>query len=171
MSAGATHARPVSWSARRSLLTLGGAVLLCFAAGQIGGVVTRPNLAPWYESLQKPFFNPPNLAFPIAWSLLYAMMAVSLWRVLMLSEGEPRRRAAFAFGVQLVLNVGWSFAFFAAQSPLLGLIEIVGMIAAIVWTILRFRPIDRIAAWLLAPYLVWVLYATALNVSILVLNS
>jgi tryptophan-rich sensory protein len=163
--------RQLSWIASGSLLKLAGATLVCFVAVQLGSVATRPNLAPWYEGLEKPFFNPPNLAFPIAWSLLFALMAIALWRVLVVGSGEPKRRALIAFGVQLALNIGWSFAFFAARSPALGLLDIVLLLAAIGWTILRFRAVDAVAAWLLAPYLAWVVYAFALNAAILFLNA
>lgn len=78
------------WLSLRSLAVLVGALVVCFGAGQLGAVATYPNLSPWYESLQKPWFNPPNLAFPIAWSFLFALMAVAVWRVAMLSEGAAR---------------------------------------------------------------------------------
>jgi tryptophan-rich sensory protein len=163
--------RQPSWVAPGSLLKLGGAVVVCFVAVQLGSAATRPNISPWYEGLAKPFFTPPNLAFPIAWTLLFALLAIALWRVLVLGSGEAKRQALVAFGVQLAFNIGWSFAFFASHSPLLGLVDIVLLVVAIVWTILRFRAIDAVAAWLLAPYLAWVLYACALNAAILFLNA
>ncbi|WP_020181123.1 TspO/MBR family protein [Methylopila sp. M107] len=165
----ANPASPQLLSAR-SLAVLVGATALCFAAAALGSLATTPNLSPWYEGLAKPAFNPPNAAFPIAWTILFALMAVSLWRVVMLSEGASRRGALIAFAVQLVLNIGWSFAFFAARSPLLGLIEIGLLLAAIAWTIARFRAIDGLAAALLWPYLAWVGFAAVLNAAILALN-
>jgi translocator protein len=162
--------RPL-WLSLRSLLILGGALALCFGAGQLGALATGPNLAPWYASLEKPWFNPPNLAFPVAWSILYALMAVALWRIVMLSDGPARRGAVLAFMVQLALNVLWSFLFFGARSPLLGLIEIVPFFVAIVWTVARFRPIDGLAAALLYPYVAWVAFAGVLNAAILHLNG
>jgi translocator protein len=74
------------------------------------------------------------------------------------------------FFVQLALNIGWSFAFFGAQSPLLGLVVIGLLIAAIIWTMIAFWPISGLAALLLAPYLAWVLFATVLNAAIYRLN-
>ncbi|GLK66500.1 TspO/MBR family protein [Hansschlegelia plantiphila] len=171
ISAMTTLAGRQPWLSLRSLLVLLCALAVCFGAAQLGAAATYPNLAPWYEGLAKPPFNPPNAAFPIAWSILFALMAVSLWRVVILGEGTARRRALIAFAVQLAFNIGWSFAFFAARSPLLGLIEIGPFLAAIAWTIGRFRPIDGIAAALLYPYLAWVTFAALLNASILVLNG
>lgn len=166
-----TAAASPRWISTRSLLVLGAALVLCFGAGQLGAVATYPNLAPWYESLNKPFFNPPNLAFPIAWSIMFALMAIALWRVVMLGQGEERRGALVAFAAQLVLNVGWSFAFFGAQSPAFGLVVVTGMLIAIAWTIVRFRRIDGAAAALLVPYIAWVAFAAVLNAAILILNS
>lgn len=159
------------WLSPKSLGVLALALAVCFGAGQLGAVATYPNLAPWYEGLAKPWFNPPNLAFPIAWSILFALMAVALWRVVMLSEEASRRRALIAFAVQLAFNVGWSFAFFGAQSPLLGLIEIAPFFVSILWTIRTFRPIDGVAAALLYPYAAWVAFAAVLNAAILYLNG
>lgn len=158
------------WTSARSLLLLGAAFVLCFGAGQLGAAATHPNLAPWYASLNKPWFNPPNLAFPIAWSILFFLMAIALWRVILLGAGEARRLALIAFAVQLVLNVAWSFAFFGANSPALGLVVVTAMLVAIAWTIARFRRIDGAAAALLIPYLAWVAFAAVLNAAVLLLN-
>ena len=74
------------------------------------------------------------------------------------------------FGVQLLLNGAWSFAFFGARSPGLGLIVIVVLWGALAWTTERFFRVRTAAGWLLVPYLLWVTYAGALNLSIWVLN-
>lgn len=167
-----TRATPLyPWLSPRSLGILAFALALCFGAGQLGAVATYPNLSPWYEGLAKPWFNPPNIAFPIAWSILFALMAIALWRAVMLSDGPVRRGAIVAFLVQLAFNIAWSFCFFAAQSPLLGMIEVVPFWFAILWTIRRFQPIDGLAAAMLWPYLAWVGFAAALNAAILTLNG
>ena len=162
--------RRTSWTSPHSLLTLAGAGAFCFVASAIGGAATRPNLAPWYESLEKPWFNPPNLAFPIAWTILFALMAVALWRVLIVGEGAARRAALVAFTVQLALNVAWSLTFFGAQSPGAGLAVVVAMFLAIAWTIRRFVAVDGVAARLLYPYLAWVAFAAVLNAAIVILD-
>jgi tryptophan-rich sensory protein len=135
-------------------------------------LVTQPNIPTWYAGLQKPGFTPPNWAFPVAWTLLYAMMAYALWRILSLPKDRPGRSAAITlFFVQLALNGLWSFAFFGGQSPLAGLIVIAALIAAIVATIRAFRKLDRTAAFLLVPYLAWVAYAALLNGTIWRMNG
>lgn len=162
---------------RRPALALAGFVLLCLIAGGLGSIATTPNIAGWYEGLAKPWFTPPNAAFPIVWTLLYVLMAVSAWLVWRGRVTSPDIAAAqesmwmlVPFYVQLVLNVGWSFAFFAGHSPYGGLVVITPLIAVIVWTIASFWQVSKPAAVLLAPYLVWVGFASLLNAAINTLN-
>ncbi|WP_134500519.1 TspO/MBR family protein [Microvirga pakistanensis] len=148
------------------------AVLPVVAVAVAGSLVTEPSIPTWYAGLEKPDFTPPNWAFPVAWTLLYALMAVALWRILSLPAHRPGRSGAImAFFVQLALNCLWSFAFFGAHSLVAGLIVILALIVAILATIRAFWPLDRLAALLLVPYLAWVLFATALNGAIWQLNG
>lgn len=149
---------------------LAGFVALCLFAGYLGSVATTPNIEGWYRTLEKPFWTPPDAAFPIVWTILYCVMAVAAW--LVARSGHSRRRPALiAFFIQLLLNVSWSWAFFGLHSPALGMLVIVALIAAIVWTMRRFAQVDRVAAALLTPYLAWVAYASTLNAAILALNA
>lgn len=148
------------------------AVLPILVVAVSASLVTQPNIPGWYASLQKPSFTPPNWAFPVAWTILYAMMAYALWRILSLPKDLPGRGAAIAaFFVQLLLNGLWSFAFFGAQSPVAGLVVIAALIVAILATIAMFWRLDRAAALLLVPYLAWVAYASVLNGTIWRLNG
>lgn len=153
-----------------SINRLIGCLLLCFAAAAIGSVVTLPAIGGWYRDLAKPDFNPPDWLFGPVWTLLYAMMAVALWRVIGLASGQRRRAAVLAFALQLLLNVAWSLVFFGAHSIGGGLATIILLWLAILATILRFSPIDSLAGWLLAPYLLWVSFAALLNLALLILN-
>jgi tryptophan-rich sensory protein len=147
-------------------------VAICFVAAGLGSLATLPSIPTWYAGLEKPFFTPPNEIFGPVWTVLYALMAVAGWLAWRADAIEPDRRAALiAFGVQLVLNVAWSFAFFGMQSPLAGLGVIVLLLAAILWTIATFRLVSKLAAALMLPYLAWVAFATALNAGIYVLNG
>jgi benzodiazapine receptor len=164
-TAAGSHAMP---RLPRFLVSVLPVVLVAVSAS----LVTQPNIPTWYAGLQKPGFTPPNWAFPVAWTLLYAMMAYALWRILSLPKDRPGRSAAITlFFVQLALNGLWSFAFFGGQSPLAGLIVIAALIAAIVATIRAFRKLDRTAAFLLVPYLAWVAYAALLNGTIWRMNG
>jgi len=148
------------------------AVLPVAAVSVAGGLVTRPSIPTWYAALAKPDFTPPNWLFAPVWTTLYALMAYAAWRILSRPGDQPRRAAAVtAFFVQLGLNCLWSFAFFGARSPTMGLIVIAALIVAIAATIRAFRRLDRTAALLLVPYLAWVAYAAALNGAILHLNG
>jgi translocator protein len=91
------------------------AVVAVTAASGIGQLATYPNLAPWYSSLAKPAFNPPNWIFAPVWTTLYVLMAVAAWRILRVPSGQPGRGTALLlFFVQLVLNAAWSWMFFGA---------------------------------------------------------
>jgi len=148
------------------------AVVPVVAVAVSASLVTQPNIPAWYAGLQKPGFTPPNWAFPVAWTLLYTLMAYALWRILALPENRPGRGAAIvAFFVQLVLNGLWSFAFFGGRSPIAGLVVIAALIVAIIATIRIFWRLDRTTALLLVPYLAWVAYATLLNGTIWRLNG
>ena len=146
-------------------------VALCQAAGIIGSLFTTPAINSWYASLRKPAFAPPNWVFAPVWTTLYLLMGISLFIVWNIGlEKNSVRKSIVVFGIQLLLNVFWSYLFFGLKSPLLGLVEIVVMWLTILSTILVFFRISKKAAVLLIPYLMWVSVASYLNYSILVLN-
>lgn len=152
-----------------SFLRLVIAVTLCLAVGAIGSLATTPKIPTWYVSLAKPGWTPPDAAFPIVWTLLYVLMAVALWRLWQL-HAPARRTAIVLWLLQLALNALWSQVFFGMESIGGALVVIILLWIAILATIRACARIDRIAAWLLAPYLLWVSYASALNAAILVMN-
>lgn len=155
----------------RSAAMLLGLLIACLVAGGLGSWATMPNIETWYEGLQKPAFTPPNWVFAPAWTTLYIMMAVAAWLAWRADPGSQEARGALtAFFVQLVLNAAWSWAFFGLHSPAFGLVVILALIAAIVWTMRRFFLLSPAATALMVPYLLWVLFATALNGAIVALN-
>jgi benzodiazapine receptor len=145
-------------------------VVAVIAASVLGQLATFPNLTPWFAGLVKPSFNPPNWVFGPVWTTLYALMAFAAWRILRLPPSPARRTALFLFFVQLALNVAWSWMFFAAQSPLLGLVNVVPQFLVIVATLVAFSRLDRVAGWCLAPLALWVGYASLLNAAVWWLN-
>jgi translocator protein len=156
---------------RQSALILIGAVVLCNLAGLLGAMVTSTGPGSWYESLVKPGFNPPSWLFAPVWTLLFILMGISLFLVIMEGKkGRDVRIPLILFGIQLVLNILWSFAFFGAQSPLAGLLVILFLLIFIIATMVAFFPVRQAATWLLVPYLVWVSFATLLNYAIYTLN-
>jgi len=127
----------------------------------ITGAVFRPG--EWYRRLDKPRWTPPDFLFPVAWGLLYVLMAYAAWRVWSVAGlGAPLA----IWLLQLALNAGWSAVFFGLRRPGLAFVELVGLWLAIAATIAAFAPIDALSAWLMAPYLAWVSFAAALNLEI-----
>lgn len=155
----------------RSDLSFGALALAAVvAASTLGQLATFPNLAPWYAGLVKPWFNPPNWLFGPVWSVLYALMAFALWRILRLPSSSARHMALGLFFSQLALNVAWSWLFFAAHSPLLGLLNVIPQFLVIVAAIVAFARLDRVAAACLVPLAAWVGYASMLNAAVWWLN-
>lgn len=154
-----------------SFFRLVGSVGLCLAVGAIGALATNPQIPTWYAGLAKPAWTPPDAVFPFVWTTLYVLMAVALWRLWQLHTPSKARRLAIAlFLVQLALNALWSPVFFGLEATGPALAVIVLLIAAIVATIWASARLDATAAWLLAPYLLWVAYAAALNAAIVAMN-
>lgn len=140
-----------------------------FVAGAIGNIATIPNIPTWYETLEKPFFNPPNEVFGPVWSILYLLMGISLY-IVWSHKKQTSRNGYVAFGVQLALNTLWSIVFFGLHQPWWSLLVILALIFAIIVTMREFWNTSKLAAWLLAPYIAWVSFATCLNFAIAYLN-
>lgn len=146
-------------------------IIICQLAGIIGSFFTVKSVSTWYLTLNKPSFTPPSWLFAPAWISLYFLMGIALFLIWSSSDSLKKRRPAFIlFGLQLILNAFWSVAFFGLQSPLLGLIVIIILWIFILLTIIGFFKISKLAGWLLIPYILWVSFATALNLAILILN-
>ncbi|MDP4790502.1 MAG: tryptophan-rich sensory protein [Verrucomicrobiales bacterium] len=150
-------------------------ILLCILVvnllGGAGAFFTMDSLKDWYPSLAKPPGVPPNSVFGPVWTALYAMMGTSFALVWHRVPSGPSKRAALrTFLAQFLLNLAWTPLFFGAHLTGVALVVIVALWIMILLTILKFRSLDRLAALLLVPYLIWVSYATYLNAGYLVLN-
>lgn len=155
----------------KSALKITIAVIVCLAIGGLSGFATTDAISGWYATINKPSFNPPNWIFGPVWTLLYIMMGIAaglVWKAGW--ERQDVKTALGIFTVQLLLNGLWSLIFFAWESPMWALVEILVLLAFIILTIIRFKPINATAAYLLIPYLLWVSFATVLNASIWWLN-
>lgn len=154
----------MSWTDGLGLL---GFVAACIAVAS-SGAIFKPG--DWYEGLAKPWWRPPNWAFPIVWSVLYLMIAVSGWLVWRKAGFAAAALPLAVYGVQLALNASWSFFFFGLKRMDLALVDVSLLWLSIVALIALFQPIDTTAALLLAPYLLWVSIASFLNWTMLRLN-
>lgn len=141
-----------------------------FVAAAIGSYFTFSQIPTWYITLNKPPFTPPNFIFGPVWTILYLLMGISLYLVWQTKNGKEKRRGIKLFLAQLILNALWSLVFFGVHAllPAFGVIIILWLL--ILLTIRSFLEINKVAAYLLYPYLVWVSFATALNLGIVILN-
>lgn len=146
-------------------------LLLCVGVGIIESIVTRPEIPVWYAGLEKPWWTPPPVVFPIAWTILYILMAVSLWRLWDRAAPSRARSSAITwFFIQLALNAAWSPVFFGWHGTRTALVIIIALLVAIAITIVAALRADKPAALLLMPYLAWVGYATTLNAGVVAMN-
>jgi tryptophan-rich sensory protein len=160
-------------ASENSIPKLVGSVLLCEAAGAAGSIYTYDGVRDWYPNLEKPSFTPPSWVFGPVWTVLYAMMGLSLYSTSQRRTEEEAnlwRASRMLFGIQLALNVLWSYVFFGRRAPGWALVEILFLWIAIVATTLAFFRISRTAGLLLLPYLLWTSFAVVLNRSIWRLN-
>ena len=128
----------------------------------------KPGL--WYSTLAKPSWTPPGYLFGPVWGILYLAMSISAWLVWRRRSGKRTFLPLGFYLLQLFLNGLWSWLFFGMRSPSLGVAAIISLIVLIFAVIVSFSRLSKIAAGLMAPYLLWVLYAAALNLSIWQLN-
>jgi translocator protein len=150
-------------------LNFAASIGVCQFAGIVGSLFTASTVSSWYPTLIKPNFSPPAWLFAPVWVLLYFLMGISLYLIWQ-NKAKDNKKSLIIFGIQLILNAFWSFLFFGLKSPLYGLIDILLLLAAIIFTIAFSFKISYYAAILLIPYLAWVCFATILNYSIMSLN-
>ena len=142
-------------------------LLLVVLTASVGGLFTPGE---WYAMLEKPSWNPPSWVFGPVWSVLYLMMAVAMWKVWD-SQHQNRRAALGLWLSQLVLNAAWSWLFFGLERPGWAWAEMTILIILVLLCIRTFRLISPLAAYLLIPYLAWLLFAWFLNLTIWTLNG
>lgn len=124
----------------------------------------------WYSTLNKPVWTPPNNVFGPVWTFLYITIACSGWIICVEKTTISKKIAFLCYGLQFFFNFFWSYLFFYKQNPDLALIDMFLLLGTLVGTILSFFKISKVAAILLMPYLIWLLYAAALNSAICLLN-
>ncbi|MFA5020377.1 MAG: TspO/MBR family protein [Candidatus Pacearchaeota archaeon] len=136
------------------------AVTAVFLTALIGSMFTE--IGAWYESI-KPSITPPSYVFPIAWTILFVLIAVSMYISLTRAKKHQKKVVAVIFSINLVLNILWSFLFFKLKSPFASLIEILLLWISIVLMLAVTYKINKTSFYLIIPYLLWVSFATLLN--------
>ena len=152
---------------RWALLIVPAILLLGFLSGRLSQ--SGPG-NPWFDDLVKPAIYPPPAAFGIVWSILYVMMGLALAMIAAARRAPGRGLAIAVFAVQFAVNLAWTPLFFGAHQITGALVLIAVMDVLVIFTIVLFRKIRPLAAWLLLPYLAWILFATALNYQFLRAN-
>ena len=143
-------------------------VLLAFGASAWGGLVTSLYKEPWYSTIIKPEFNPPDWIFAPAWIALYLAMSVAIWLIWI--NPKKTEKVIYIYFIHLLVNGSWSLFFFGLHLILVSLIIIAVIIFLVVWLIKLYYPINKISSYLMFPYLAWLSYAFLLNFYIFILN-
>ena len=154
----------------RSIFKFITSLFVPLALGYIAGQYTSEAVPGWFASLNKPAFNPPGWVFGPVWTLLYILMGLSFFHIWIKPRIKERTVAKSIYIVQLLLNFAWSFLFFYYQDIALALIDIIVLDIVVVIMLLKFYQLKPTAAYLNIPYLLWILFATALNAAFYFLN-
>lgn len=124
----------------------------------------------WYRELRKPSWTPPDIAFPIAWGIMYLLMGIAAWRIYMADDSAWRSASLAVYALQLIANGAWSWLFFGRKHIVAALADVVVLLVLITIAIALFSQVSTLATWLMVPYWLWVTLALTLNASILKLN-
>ncbi len=145
-------------------------ILFSEAVGALSGWLTREGSKLYQATVRQPPLSPPGIVFPIVWGILFALMGIGAARIYLTRASKARTRSLLIFLIQLVFNFFWSIIFFNLQNFGFALIWLLALWLLILLMILSFRRLDKPAAWLQIPYLLWVSFAAYLNYGVWQLN-
>lgn len=152
-----TIIRKINW--KYLILSL----ILVYLVAFIGSIFTSGNTnTEWYNSI-RPEITPPNFVFPIVWNILFFLIAISLYLIIVSDKKFLKKKALILFGINFILNILWSALYFGLKNPAIAFIEIIFLELSIIGMIYYSWKIDKKAAMLLIPYLLWVGFASILN--------
>jgi benzodiazapine receptor len=143
-------------------------LIITFIASGIGGFVTASFKEPWYSEIILPSFNPPSWVFAPVWTTLYILMAIAIWRVWIKSLNTEILKIYF---YHLFFNAIWSIIFFGFHLPFFALIDLSIIILFVIYLAHAYKKFDQSSFYLTIPYILWILYAFVLNLSIVILNN
>ena len=142
-------------------------LITTFSASFIGGITTFKFKEPWYSTLVKPSFNPPDWLFGPVWTILYILMAIAIWNVWIKSKNI---NLVYLYFIHLFFNTTWSVVFFGFNQIELALINLIVLILFIVILFLKYKVISKLSTYLMIPYFLWCCFAFLLNLNLIMLN-
>ena len=145
-------------------------ILFTEAVGFFSGWLSREGTELYQRTIEQPPLSPPAIVFPVVWTILYALMGIGAARIYQSPASGARSRSLLIFLLQLAFNFFWSIIFFNFQNFGFAFVWLLALWGLILWMILSFRKVDRLAAWLQIPYLLWVTFAAYLNFGVWILN-
>ena len=145
-------------------------ILILQLIGYFLGQMTQHNIATWYLSLHKSSLTPPGIVFPIAWSILYTMLAISGWSLWQYRGQQQAKIALGVFSIQMLMNWLWTPLFFQLHLVGLSFFWIIGIALMTLITILLTKKRFKLSCIMLTPYFLWLVFASYLNGAIWILN-
>ena len=145
-------------------------IVLAEAIGALSGWLTRKGVKVYNATVEQPPLSPPSIVFPIVWGILFVLMGIGAARIYLAPASNARSRSLLLFLVQLVFNFFWSIIFFNWQAFGFASLWLIALWVLILLMILSFRKVDKPAAWMQIPYLIWVTFAAYLNLGVWLLN-
>jgi len=153
---------------KNKYISLIGFIFITFFASAIGGFTTRISKEPWYSTINKPYFNPPDWVFAPVWTALYICMAFAIWLIWI--NPKKTKKIFYIYFIHLFVNTTWSVIFFGLHQIFLALLVIGLIIFFIIWLIRLYLPVNKLSVYLMIPYLGWCCYAFVLNLNLYLLN-
>ena len=139
-----------------------------YLASFIGGIATYTSKEPWYSSLTKSSFNPPDWVFAPVWTTLYLFMTIAIWSAW--QKNNYNINLVYIYLIHLFFNTTWSIVFFVFHNIFLALINLIILISLIILLMVKFKTVSKLSFFIMIPYLLWCCYALILNTTLFILN-
>ncbi len=139
-----------------------------YLASFIGGIATYTSKEPWYSSLTKSSFNPPDWVFTPVWTTLYLFMTIAIWSAW--QKNNYNINLVYIYLIHLFFNTTWSIVFFVFHNIFLALINLIILISLIILLMVKFKTVSKLSFYIMIPYLLWCCYALILNTTLFILN-
>ena len=142
-------------------------ILIPNILGFLGSIIG--NVQNGFDGIIKPFFTPPAIVFPIVWTILYTLMGVSSYLIIQ-SDSYEKNEALVIYGIQLIINALWTYFFFNLKWFLFSFVLVIIILVLVIIMIIKYFKINKLAAYLQIPYVIWLIFAGVLSLSVYLLN-